>query len=97
MKVKAKTGLEAWLPADKRLELWRAGKLIGTMRYVPPFFSHVGLHIQFPIMVKGGKIITVIVPIFHRVIFDDGVDMTHRLCGDVTKKSKKQIALLKEY
>lgn len=76
-----------------KYEMWNRSTLIGTIS-INTIAN--GRYLVIPFISKG-IIEEIKLPIRIRIIGDDGIDLTYRRVLDVSRKSKRQIDLLKGY
>lgn len=84
------------MPTTYAYDLWDGKMVIGRIRLAEPL---VGLYMVFPVMSElkcpyGKRIETIQVPVGRRIIFNNGEDYTMRTHLDVSRKSKRQRAIL---
>lgn len=80
-------------------ELWNGKEVVGHYVSMSPLYGRTLAVPELPPLKQSyfRKIKRIEVPIITRVVSDDGVTMTVRIVLDVSKKSKRQIELLKGF
>lgn len=80
-----------------KYELWNGSKVLGYYTRLSPLTGQMLVAPEMSTLKQSysEKYRVIRVPIWSRIVFHDGIDITYRIYLDVRRKSKRQIDILK--
>ncbi len=80
-----------------KYELWNGKKVVGYRYSIYGFYGKYLIVPELSMLKQpyNRRIKEIKIPIITRLVFNDGVTFTYRMCLDVSRKSKRQIELIK--